>query len=301
MQAGGAAEGFAEVAVARGRPGRTGGRRPGQRLALAGALLIVLAVTGCPPKIPCGERIKDPETHQAILLSHPVIQDLGRVATLHRLTLGECFVKGRTVASLYYLLPESYSAYGVAYLDLLRLYYAEEGGVELADGGLGGPRTLDRDAILRYFRARIGEIEGDPRVQEFLAKTEPDPASPLAAIYESATIRRTVGGSPAWVEYSFFTGLVRGYLLPNSVDWQQFPEIAQAHRVVQDHLLVGQLADCAVGRDAAHAYTTAAFHDSPTDPWRLTVALICKEGWKDASVQINADGSFESMGVTSSY
>ena len=65
----------------------------------------------------------------------------------------------------------------------------------------------------------------------------------------------------------------------------------------QDELLVGTLASCSISRGDMHSYTDATFHDTPTGPWYLTVALTCDDGWKDAFVQINNDGSHERLEI----
>jgi hypothetical protein len=103
------------------------------------------------------------------------------------------------------------------------------------------------------------------------------------------------------VEYNFFYHLVRGYILSNDIEWQEYPEIQLAHQVMEQHLLVGDLANCSIGKGEKHAYTQAQFHDSADAPWNMMVALQCDDGWKDAFVQLKNDGTYDKLSILTNY
>lgn len=195
-----------------------------------------------------------------------------------------------------YELPMSYSEYNLTYIDYLSLAYSKDGTIEVS-GGIKQPTAFENDSILAYFRQRIREIESNPRIREVITKTEPDLQNPVIRLFGQVQVIRRGNR----VEYNFDSGLVRGYVLSNDIEWQTFPEIRQAHKAIEEHLLVGTLANCSIGRGQEHSYTSADFHDTPTGPWYMTVALICNDGWKDAFVQINDDGSYARLEIRYEY
>jgi hypothetical protein len=259
--------------------------------------IAALLLAGCPPTLPCDEKIADPDAYKKIIQSNSVIQAIDIELVWRQLTISPCFVNGLASVAIRYQMPASFSEYQVIYADELYITYAKDGTLGLP-AGRGGPKDFQKSAILAYFKNRILEIESNSRISEVISRTEPDPFNPVIPIYGQVTIFRSGSNQ---VEYNYFSGLVRGYLLSNNIEWHEFPEIKQAHRVVEDHLLVGELSGCSIGWGDMHAYTTASFHDSPEGPWNMTVALICEDGWKDASVRINPDGSYENLGIWMEY
>jgi hypothetical protein len=260
------------------------------------SLLTALALAGCPPTPPCDEKISDPEPIRQSVQSNPVVQALNAALTQRQLTIAPCFVAGLAGVTIRYQLPASFSAYQAVYVDEVDLTYAKDGTVGLP-ARLDGPAAFQEQAILAYFQDRIRQMESDPRVSELLSRTEPDPHNPVIPIFEQPVLYRSGG----WAEYSFFYGLVRGYLLSNDIEWKAFPEIGQAHTIIREHLLVGEYSLCQIGSGEMHGYTTASFHDSPEEPWFLTVALQCQDGWRDASVKIYPDGSYEKLEIVTRY
>jgi hypothetical protein len=263
---------------------------------LLACLLILLALTGCPPTPPCDEQIADPEPHQQIIRSDPFVQALGRDLVLLHVNLSPCFVDGLAHVTLRYQMPASFSAYQAVYADELYLAYAKDGELSLPFGR-AEPAQLQAQTVLVYFKSRIRQIESDPRAAELLSRTEPDPLNPFNPLYDQAAVYRKDNR----LDYSFFYNLVRGYTMSNNLEWQAFPEIGQAHRIIEEHLLVGELSGCSIGQGGMHAYTAASLHDAPDAPWFLTVALDCPQGWMDASVKLNADGSYEKLEIANRY
>lgn len=260
------------------------------------AVLSLLGLTGCPPTPPCDEKISDPAPIESAILHSPALVEVDAVYTFRRITLASCFVDGKVDAIILYSLPAAYSEFSAEYKDELHLAYPKDGALELVNWITGERKPLTPAAVEDYFRARVQEIEANPRVRELFARTGADPynaENPLMTgeIFRSGSNR---------VEYSFILKAVFRYSLSNDIPWQEYPEIAMAHQALHSSLLVGSLAGCAVGSGEMHGYTLGTWEPG-TGPWHMTVALQCPEGWKDASVQINPDGSFEKAAIQTEY
>jgi len=253
---------------------------------------------GCtPPKAPCDEKIDAPKTYENMVLNSPVIQRLNSQLRSTEVRVSPCFVNERVMVAVYYELPNTLSEYELAYSDWILIDCSRDGRITLSPGTIQ-PVAFEADSILVFFKHKIRKVEENLRVKEFVAKTTPSPKNPIISLRETGVLIRRSGNH---IEYNQSTGLVRGYLLCNDIDWQQFPEIKQAHRAIEEHLLVGALSQCAIGHGKGHSYTSADFHDSATGPWYLTVCLICHDGLKDAFIQINSDGSHEKPRVKFEY
>ena len=261
------------------------------------SIVCAFILAGCPPTLPCDKKIKDPTVYEKIALSNPIISQINSILTLRKMEISKCIVNKTVGINIWYNLPSDFSEFGIVYSDYLNLSYSLEGKFSVVES-LHTPPEFNPDAILAHFKGKVKEIESNPRIREVILKTNPDPLNPVLPLFGQVEIMRS-GSNRA--EYSFYSHMVRGYLLSNDIDWQEFPEIKQAHQIIEKYLLVGDLSACKIGHGEMHAYTTTLFHDEPAQPWRMTVALICADHWKDASVQINADGSYEKLEISSNY
>lgn len=266
-------------------------------LFLAVCFLAMIMLTGCPPTLPCDKKIKDPTIYEKITLTDPVISQINSVLSLRKINIAKCIVNRTVGINIWYNLPADFSEFNITYSDYLNLSYSLDGNFRV-DEPLLPPPTFNIEEILSYFRNKVNEIENDPRVREVIQKTDPDPLNPVLPIFGQVEIMRS--GSNR-VEYNFYSHKVRAYLLSNNIEWQEFPEIEQAQQIIKKHLLVGDLSDCMIGQGDMHSYTTTQFFDEPGQPWRMTVALICGDRWKDAYVQINPDGTFEQLKIITNY
>ncbi len=256
-------------------------------------LLLFLLAACISPRMPCDEKIDDPKTYEDIILANPLIQQLNSELTLREVNISPCFVNNKVSVGILYELPASYSEYSITYSDYIFIAYSKDGTIGLP-GGIRQPAAWESNAILDYFQQYIRELEDNPRVKEVITKTEPDPMNPVTPIFGDMNVLRRNNR----VHYGIFGDIVTGYSLSNNLDWLEFPEIKLAHKAIEEELLVGRLASCSIGRSNMHSYTVANFHDSPTGPWYLTVALICDDGMKEAYVQINNDGSHERLQIS---
>lgn len=279
-------------------PTRFSVNRDGHQMAIILLGLVTsLVLAGCPPTLPCDEKIADPAVYENLVLSNPVIQDVSTELTVRSASASPCFVNDQVGVGLVFVLPASYSEFGLVYSDYLGLSYRKDG-VIFVSGGLTQPAAFEKDAVLTYFKSKVQQVESSSRIREVITKTGPHPYNQVLPLFGMAEIFRDGDNR---IEYNFCYGQIRGYCLSNQIDWQEFPEIRQAHRIMEDHLLVGPLSGCQIGRGEMHNYTCADFHDSSASPWYLTVALICDDGWKDAYVQINPDGSYERLEIQTEY
>jgi hypothetical protein len=242
-------------------------------------------------------RLISRRSYEDIVLTNALIQQLNAELNLRQVNVSPCFVDNKVGIGILYELPTSYSEYSITYSDYLNLAYSKDGTIDVS-GGVTQPTAFERSAILNYFQYRIHALEGNPRIKEVIAKTEPDVQNPVIPLWAGVTVSRSDRNR---VSYSFYSDLVGGYTLSNDTDWREFPEIELAHKAIKEELLVGALASCSISRGSMHSYTDAAFHDTPTDPLYLTVALTCDDGWKDAFVQINNDGSHERLEIRYEY
>lgn len=264
---------------------------------LLGALAI--SITACPPRPPCDEPIKDKQFYRESILTNPVILQLNNTLQLKDVDIAECFVKGELSIGLLYHLPANMSSFGVVYAYWLGLAYTKDGNIQMVLQYTGERQPFTYENVIELFKERISLAESNPspRVKEFVQKTFPMQGNLTNCCWLSS------GPGQAWaeIEYDANTQLVYKYSLPNSIQWDEFPEIERVHQIIKENLLVGNLSDCKIGEDGGHAYTSMQM-TSAGDVWmNFVVALQCDDGWKDASVRLYPDGTYGELMVRYEY
>ena len=257
------------------------------------AFSIILSVCSCesPPTQPCDEKVGDTKAYEDIVLNIPAIQELNSQLSFKKVSISNCFVDGYLGVVLYYQLPTSYSNYNITYADDLQLVYSKDGTLKLFSRGIVQNQVLESEIILADFQQKIQKLEHNPQVMEILSKTGPDPISPIAALY-SSDISRSGGNR---FQYNPLADTVSAYTLSNDVDWQGFPEIQLAHKIIKEKLLVGSLSDCSISHDELGSFTSMQTYDASMDSLFMSVALVCNGDWKTALVRMNSDGSYERL------
>jgi len=254
-------------------------------------LLIVQSVSATPPTRICDEKITDKEFYKNAMLSNNIIKQINNKFEIYEIYVDDCFVGGQLRITAVYKLPAELSANNISYSYELLLSYSRDS--PLRWGLFGEKGLLTYEAVLNETKNMIEDVETNPRVMEFISKL-----GPLVGSLAHNTELRTENGR---IEYSFSSGQVRGYLLPNALEWKQFPEIEMAHKIIEKQLLRDELADCIIGKgekvEEGHSYTLAQFHDSDNEPWYLRVALVCQDRVEEAVVNVNPDGSYELLGI----
>jgi hypothetical protein len=153
--------------------------------------------------------------------------------------------------------------------------------------------------VLDYFIERIWEIEHDSRVVEMFKQLGWNAAMGRVYLSSSPMMVQFHKGS---IEYAYPWSSPKGgvyrYVVPNGLDWQSFPELEQAHKIIREQLLLGEWSHCSIS-EGEWAYSNTVgyrWYDNP-DPWWLEADLDCGGEWRVAGVKINADGSYEQLEV----
>lgn len=275
---------------------------PRRWFCLIPAVILLLLLTGCPPKFPCDEKIKDPEPYRQMVLQHPLIQTLSETLTIEEVRIGACFVKGKANAAVMFRTPSDFSALGLLYRGSFDFIFTKDGTLSIPEDGFWEIRGWEIsswdgesiDLIVGVIRKKIEELESNLRVREVLTRTQADPSNAAHYLNTGQVFRKN-----ARLTYSFWAHQVREYLLPSDMEWENFPEIRQAHEIIQTRLLIGELSNCAIGTGELHNYTQAQMDE--WGGWYMTVALQCNEKWKDAFLHLLSDGSFERLGIQTEY
>jgi hypothetical protein len=253
----------------------------------------------------CGEEIESLSHYVEIVRSHPAIEQLNLELNLLEVQVpGPCVIDGKVSAKLRYELPANLSSFDIIYkTDLNVLYHVDDGELELIDdsslGSTGTQAIIDPAVALSPSIKKITEIENDPRVVEFLTKL--DYSKPRNVFLNVTTIRLHAEGGfiefsfPSWREQS----LVNHYIVPNAIEWLAFPEINQAHQLIQDNLLVGDWAHCFINNadESANSNTMSFRGFEEHEPWMLEVGLDCDGELRTAVVIINPDGSYQRLEI----
>ena len=259
--------------------------------ALAFSVILSACSSESPPTPPCDEKVDDTKAYEDIVLNIPAIQELNSQLSFKKASISNCFVDGYLGIVLYYQLPTSYSNYNITYADDLQLVYSKDGTLKLFSRGVVQNQVLESETILADMQQEIYKLEHNPQVMEILSKTGADPINPIASLY-SSDISRSGGNR---FQYNPLVDAISAYTLSNDVDWQGFPEIKLAHKIIKEKLLVGSLSDCSISYGELDSFTSMMTYDSSMDSLFMTVALVCNGDWKEALVRLNSDGSYERL------
>lgn len=241
----------------------------------------------------CDALLDDPYSHRNAILSNPVINQLDeKLATLD-VTIYDCISDNAVEVFVEYIIPSSYSQYGFQYSDKLHLTYSLTGTLKLNSFRSRKPVAFDTESILKFFENKIQEFETNPKIQEFLSRIDQFPQNRDLTRNIS---RGYVGlhGYRGSITYNFSSKNVWKYTLPNSIEWHEFPEISQAHAILEGDLLTGELSNCTIDRDEKRSYTDCVAHGSSL---ALTISLDCAGRREPARLRRNPDGSYELLGI----
>jgi hypothetical protein len=125
------------------------------------------------------------------------------------------------------------------------------------------------------------QLKAIDRVQEFLTKAAPI----LSAEIPPWNSRVVLHAKTARLEYVYRYNSVYTYALPNNIQWDAFPEISQAHRIIQQKLASGpeEFRNCEVGH-GQDRYTGCQWLERGEYP--LSVPLVCPELPRQQLVQM---------------
>lgn len=103
-----------------------------------------------------------------------------------------------------------------------------------------------------------------------------------------------------YVVIGFDNNLAGPYSLDNDFEWNTFPEVSVAHKIIEENLLVGNFSDCVIGKGKHHDYTISNYiRKSEKDHWFFNIALKCEKEptWNDAFIRLNPDGTYERLEI----
>jgi len=101
----------------------------------------------------------------------------------------------------------------------------------------------------------------------------------------------------SFLVYDLQNNMPRSYLLPHTLTWKAFPEIATAHKIMRESLLNKDTRSCVIGQDLPFAYTRLDSQESPSGPYYLHVSLLCSDMSRTASVQLNVDNTYQNLRI----
>ena len=260
--------------------------------ALLFVCVLALSLISCPPAQPCDEQVVDKEVLRDAALSHPETEKLSTFVSIRDVSVSDCYVDG--VASIFVTIevPPEYSTYGFRYSDHLSLRYSREGALSLGPSANPGTSSLESDEVMRLVSSMIADAESNLRVTEFLEKLGTSILSEPIRLDQGVARYEVEHG---WIVYRLFANRVDEYSVPNSIHWREFPEIDQAHAIIEEKLLVGANSRCVISRGDLHSYTLLSFHYAEHEPLNLTVALDCDGEWLQAFVKLRPDGTYERL------
>lgn len=252
-------------------------------------ILLSFTLTACPPKDPCDEKLQNPGPIKDLVVTSPVVNQLSQEFTLKSALVAECFVEDQTGVSLQFEIPTYYSQYHIPYILPVSVTLWKDGTIEMDD----------YQVILANVETGIHTIETHPQVAEFLAHMIVRQGWPVNLhLMDIVSIHGTSpSGQSGHIEIELPSRLVTAYGLPNEIDWPSFPEVEQAHKIIEENLLINDLSDCHISTVDERGGTRSQFHYQKNGPWFLTVTLICTNGRKDAFLQLNPDGSYEQLSI----
>ena len=141
---------------------------------------------------------------------------------------------------------------------------------------------LSEHALRAWITHRVELFEDfSPRMREFVEKAYP----PTVALDSALAIDSANGHQR--LQYEPESRTVSNYLLSNAVQWDNFPEIAVAHRVVAN-----VMPQCQVDQGS---YTTGLVYGP--EPYLMSVGLRCNGIRTDAEFRLWLDGRYDGWRV----
>jgi len=226
------------------------------------------------------------------ILSLPALRQLTQEADNIQFRLSNCAVNDQVGGLLDFTLPPSYSQFGVIYRPIIDFHLAWANLDEITLVWDNTPLPMDYVAISDRFRAKIMEYESAPEVREYLAYQKPG----TTILYAQSVAYITEGVPRSTILYWLSEHRVASYNLPNSMRWPSFPEIEQAHQIVQQHLLTGKLAQCQIGMEGLFSLTAREVIPGK-DAYRMRVHLQCPDKVRQAGLDLYPDGHFEKLEI----
>ncbi|WP_420644886.1 hypothetical protein [Candidatus Leptofilum sp.] len=283
-------------------------------LEIMSVVLLTLFATGGDrseevPLIVCNpEQTIASSQQREIILAHPLIIEFNQELNLNQIYVEEfspdsdpeCFSElVDTVFLLAYRWPPSYSNFDIIYTDMLRVVRYKDGSIE------GGTRDFDLDLqqLMRYSEERITTLENEPKIQEFILKTELEEVVPLNfgenIVSFGCDPKRQPCSQTAWIQYNFNLGWIVGAMLPNSSieEWEAFPEVNGAIKYTED-VLSEQNLNCVLSQEVGEPSFTEILYNNGRNLGDITLYFSCQDILKRVSLRWGIDNHFSILSIT---
>lgn len=242
----------------------------------------------------CDERIENTDFYKNLILSNETIERLNQEWELSSSSINNCFVDNNLSILLRYDLPQDYSQYGIVYSTSLRARYSKDGSISVILDTLSNEskEKSDYDKIVETFQNFITDAEANNRIKEFITKINPKKGhinslySKLGVSFSSNDqVIDQFGNPSSRIVYSQVTNPFRDYKLTNSIEWDNFPIIKEAHSIIEEQLLNDEYSHCKIDKENVNSFTQ--IYGSTL----VSVDLTCTDGMKKASVYVYLDDS----------
>lgn len=257
----------------------------------------------CNPK----QTIASPQQRD-VILAHPLIIEFNQELNLNQIFVEEfspdsdpeCFSElVDTVFLLEYRWPRSYSNFDIIYTGMLEVVRYKDGSIE------GGTRDfgLDLQQLIRYSEERITTLENEPKIQEFILKTELEEVVPLNIGENTVSFgcdpKVQLCSQTAWIQYNFNLGWIVEAVLPNSSieEWEAFPEVSGAINYTED-VLSEQNLNCTLSQEVGEASFTEILYNYSRDLGDMTIYFSCQDILKRVSLRWGKDNYFSILSIT---
>lgn len=282
---------------------------------IIGVVILILFATGSGesgevPLLFCSteQTIASPQQREAIL-AHPLIIEFNQELNLNQIFVQgfspdsdpECFSElVDTVFLLEYRWPRSYSNFDIIYTGMIHVVRYKDGSIE------GGTRDFDLDLqqLIHYSEERIKILENEPKIQEFVLKTELEEVVPLNFGENTVSFgcdpKRQRCSQTAWIQYNYSLEWISGAVLPNSSieEWEAFPEFSGAINYTEG-VLSEQNLNCALSQEVGEAsFTEFIYHFGRNGRRDMTIYFSCQDILKRVSLRWGKDGFFSILSIT---
>lgn len=156
---------------------------------------------------------------------------------------------------------------------------------------------FENPKLIRNLDLFLPNITKIPQIEEFKRNKR---IKYMAYGNERLVLRSDAGS----LTYDTHRNITSSYILYNDFKWETFPEIAKAHSIIKEKLLVGELSNCSIGTGYAYGYTQMEYYNlNPSYPLSIKVALKCDEGTKrkEAFIKLNSNGTYERLEIWGSH
>lgn len=224
----------------------------------------------------------------------PELKSINDDFELLNTSIGSCINFGNVLIILDYKTKNDMSLYNISYTFDLSLNYNKSGQIKVL---LDYTNEINSSYIKEIVKERINLFENNKRVKEFI-KTF-NPTEGYLGITNNQDTRLNAENRFYTIWYSNLEDSVKGYVLPNSIKFNDFIEISMAHKIINENYLTENLTGCVL-TGSSPGYTMTGHNYNEKGPWYLKVEVLdCKKGnwFKEITLRIQENNSYELINI----